>query len=245
MGSGSGSMSRSASRSRPPLSTQNTGLGGVPKVVVKDIKPKEEDDEDEVEDRGQALIRRRQKERKQLRRAKERERERRIVEDDDGFGPSPEPSAPPTAGLEDNPHHAMGHYSQVRSVGRSASTTRSRTASTDRRMGDVGYFSGHERVQSSQTGSVAGDETPRMEGRGSNSPREEVGMAGSMYSSYTEEEEEGVRDREDRASIVGDVVQEVIDEVEEDEEEQEDEEEDSAEGDDEGLTLKDRQDVSY
>jgi Ca2+:H+ antiporter len=207
-------MSRSASRSRPPLTAHNTGG-----VLAAKKEKKDEDDEVEVEDRGQALIRRRQKERKQIRRAKEKERERR---EQDGSLPG--------SGVPDEGGSTFG-LQQSRSLGRSSSTSRSRAPSTDRR--NEGYFSSH----SQYAGSLAGDETPR-EGQGGLSPREE--MAASVYSTAAEDEdEEGARD--DRGSIVDEVVQEVVEEAGDDDEEEED---GSAEGD-EGLTLKDRQDVSY
>ncbi|ORX35412.1 hypothetical protein BD324DRAFT_632740 [Kockovaella imperatae] len=74
--------SRSASRARPPLPTNNSS-GGIAKLAAAD-------DEDEEEDRGAALIRQRQKERKQLRKAKEKGR--KLAE-----GDVTDSSAPPTS----------------------------------------------------------------------------------------------------------------------------------------------------
>ena len=92
--------------------------------------------------------------------------------------------------------------------------------------------------------SAAGDADDAKDGL---SPMDERGPP-SVYSSATEDEAE--EDIGKAASVVGDVVQDVVDHAtvngDEEEEEEEEEEEDgdvSGEGD-EGVTLKDRQDVS-
>lgn len=176
----------------------------------------EEDDEVEVEDRGQALIRKRQKERKQLRKAKEKERERRL-----GDGITSETSAPPTGQLDESftSQQARGMTS------RSVSRTRVPSVTRDGRGSD--YFAS----------SIGGEETPA-----GLSPRDERRPA-SVYSSVADEDEE---EAQDQASVIDDVIQDVLDEQTAEEEtasEDEDEGDASAEGD-EGVTLKDRQDVS-
>ena len=174
------------------------------------------EEEEEDEDRGEALIRKRQKERKQLRKAKEkeRERERRLAE---GDGTTSGPSAPPTAYPEEGTEFAR----QQRPSG-SRSVSRARTPSATRPVRD-GYFD-----------TYSGAATPM-----GHSPREER-RAPSIYSALGED------DGSDQASVIEDTIQAAVDEeiAEEEEEEDEADEEDSGDGDDEGVTLKDRQDVS-
>ena len=214
-------MSRSGSRARPPLISHNTISGGTFRGVGKGKKIGDgEGEEDDVEDRGQALIKERQKERKQMRRAKERERERRMAENpDDG-------SAPPT-GLPDQTFGAQ----QARAMA-SRSVSRSRVPSLARtgRQASEGYFS----ESMSGTGTPAA-QSPRIERR-----------PASIYSSVADEDEEETA--QDRASIIDELVHSVV--IEEtgadtlDEEEEDDEDDDLNEEDEEGVTLKDRQDVS-
>ena len=226
---GIGSISRSASRARPPLhtnaSTMGAGLSGsaMPRNMGED-----DDDEAEIEDRGQALIRRRQKERKQLRRVKEKERERRLAQSEDA---TPEPSAPPTGLPDENFSTQPSRGPSVRSV------SRARTPSADQRLSSDGYFFPHTR-------SETGLETPQDGGL---SPKDET-RPSSIYSNTADEDE----DPQDQVSLLDEVVAEVVDQqtavgsVESDEEEdgEEEEEEGSGKGEDEGVTLKDRQDVS-
>jgi Ca2+:H+ antiporter len=205
---GTGSMSRSASRARPPL--LSNASAGVIGTVSKDT-----DDDDAVEpiDRGEDLIRRRMKERKRAR--KEKEREKRgdmtpmLTAQGDDFGVQRGSSMPP----------GNGNVS-----GRSASTARG--GSVGRRTPSTGYFG---------YGGESGTDTP-ME---PSSPRDEM-RASSIYSSAMEDDEDAMTETVERApSIIGSVVQDAIEE-----EEDEEDEEGSGEGDDEGVTLRDRQDVS-
>lgn len=114
-------------------------------------------------------------------------------------------------------------------IGRSVSRSRVPSAAFSRKQGSEGYFAP----------SIAGTE------RGDQSPRDEL-RAPSIYSS-TEDDEEDLPEREPE-DIVEEVVNEVIDEETIDgqggEQEDEDEDDASGEGDEEGLTLRDRQDVS-
>ena len=217
--SGGGTMSRSASRARPPLHSHNStsAIG-----TVKSRKGGDDDDEEVVVDRGQELIRQRQKERRQLKKAKDRERERRMAGQDNG-----DASAPPT-GMSEEPFSAQ----QARGMtSRSVSRTRVPSVGRDGRQASEGYFGS----------SIAGTETPVGQ-----SPRDER-RAESIYSSTADDDEESVVP--DRApSIIDEVVAEVLDEETgghgTDEDDDEDDEEDEGAGEDGEVTLKDRQDVS-
>jgi hypothetical protein len=210
-----GSVSRSASRARMPVKDLLT----VPSTVRQ--TENDEDDESEVVDRGADLIKRRQMERKQARKKKEKERRKAEGGATPAITPgiTPDPSAPPTAtGMEG------GSSQQDRiAIGRSAS--RSRTASSAHQDGNESYFS------SSWSSSV----TPH----GPLSPRDGFGPA-SIYSSAADDDEED--EEEARNSIVNEVIHDVVEEVEN--EDEDDDEDNGDNGDDEGVTLKDRQDVS-
>lgn len=179
---------------------------------------RDEDDEEEVVDRGADLIKRRQRERKQARKKKEQERRKA----EGGVTPAitpgltPNPSAPPS-GI---PGEAFGGQQDRLNTERSGS--RSRAASSVNPDGSESYFS------SSWSSSV----TPH----GHPSPRDHPA---SIYSSTADDDEEDEEDA--RTSIINEVIHDVVEEAEEDEE---DEDEEDNGGDDEGVTLKDRQDVS-
>ncbi|WVQ97234.1 calcium/proton exchanger [Kwoniella sp. CBS 9459] len=214
-----GSMSRSASRARPPLNHQ---ISGGARQTGK------ANDDEEVEDRGAELIKQRQKERRQARLKKQHlELERRLAAEE-GITPAitPDPSAPNT-GVPDESF--LSQQQNRGSMGRSVS--RSRAPSSDRRkMPSDGYFP--------RQGSFAGLETPRDGGL---SPRDELRAPSVMSSTADEEETEALAN--ERASILDEIVHDVVEEetgAEMTDEEQSDEEED---GDDEGVTLRDRQDA--
>ena len=219
---GGGSMSRSTSRARPPLLSHNTTSGATVRMGTKNKKLGDgEGEEDDVEDRGQALIKERQKERKQIRKAKERERERRLAGNTDD-------SAPPTGQFD----QSFGtQQSRGMSASRSVSRTRIPSLSRTGRQPSEGYFSD----------TPSGMETPVAQ-----SPRIERRPA-SIYSSVADEDEEEGGIAPDRASIIDELVQSVVDEevgAETMTEDEDEDEEDLEEVDDEGVTLKDRQDVS-
>lgn len=207
-----GSMSRSASRSRPALKD----VLAAPPLGARRV---EEDDEAEVVDRGADLIRKRQRERKEARRKKERER--RKLED----GVTPDVSAPPTSQAGDSLSAQQARIP----VGRSASRSRLQTE----RTGSESYFG------SSWSSSI----TPQ----GPLSPRDEV-RAPSTYASTVDEDDDDESRRAE--SFVEDVVHSVIEAeaaLEQEEEEEDHDGEESGENEDEdeeGVTLKDRQDVS-
>lgn len=227
-------MSRSASRARPALSAQNStaALTGTFRLS------KDAEDEEDIEDRGQALIKQRQKERKQIRKAKEKEKEReRRLAENDGVVDS---SAPPTG----QPDESFNAQQSRQPIGQqqygpppktARSFSRARTASATRSV----------RQQASESYfSSSGTATPRDGGL---SPHEYRRPA-SIYSSTADDDEDtaGL----EQSTILDEVVQEVVDEEtighdDEDDEDDDDEEELSGEGDDEGVTLRDRQDVSY
>ena len=195
------------------------------RMPFKDLAPPtrqegDEDDEAEVVDRGADLIKRRQKERKQARKKKEQERRKA----EGGVTPAitpgltPNPSAPPSG----VPGESFSGQQDRIAIARSAS--RSRVASSANQDGSESYFS------TSWSSSV----TPH----GPPSPRDELHPP-SIYSSAADEDDEDEEDA--RTSIVNEVIQDVVEEAEE---EEEDEDEDDNGGDDEGVTLKDRQDVS-
>ncbi|WVF70873.1 calcium/proton exchanger [Kwoniella sp. CBS 6097] len=215
-----GSMSRSASRARPPLNQQNSG--GVKQVGKGD-------NEDEVEDRGAELIKQRQKERRLARLKKQHlELERRLTAEESGMTPAmtPNPSAPNT-GIPDESFLAQQNRG---SMGRSVS--RSRAPSSDRRkIPSDGYFP--------RPGSIAGSETPRDGGL---SPRDELRAPSIMSSTADEDDAEALA--HERASILDEIVHDVVEEetggdLTDDEHSDGDEED----GDDEGVTLRDRQDA--
>jgi Ca2+:H+ antiporter len=197
----------------------------------------EEDEAAEWEDRGEELIRRRQKERRARKKKEQRERERRKAEEET----TPEASAPPTG----QPEESFA-VQQARALGRTGagerSVSRSRGVSATRadkepRTSSEGYFA-------SYAGSVSGGETP---GERVLSPREEL-RPPSIHSAAAEVEEE--EEAHDHASMVDEVVHEVLEgeigPVDEEGEDEEIDEDASGEGEegDEGVTLKDRQDVS-
>ena len=181
----------------------------------------EEDDEAEVVDRGADLIRKRQRERKEARRKKERER--RKAED----GATPDVSAPPTGQLGDSLSAQQARIP----AGRSASRSRLQAE----RTGSEGYFG------TSWSSSI----TPQ----GPLSPRDEV-RPPSTYASTVDEDDDDVESRR-AESFVEEVVHSVIEAEAAREEDEEEEDQDGVESgenedeDEEGVTLKDRQDVSY
>jgi Ca2+:H+ antiporter len=209
-----GTVSRSASRARMPLKD----------IVAPPKKGDNEDDEEEVVDRGADLIKRRQRERKQARKKKEQERRKAeggvtpAITPGITPGITPNPSAP-TSGV---PGESFGGQQDRIAIARSAS--RSRVASSANQDGSESYFS------SSWSSSV----TPH----GPPSPRDELHPP-SIYSSAAEDGDDEEEDA--RTSLVNEVIHDVVEEAEEEEEEED--EEDNGE-DDEGVTLKDRQDVS-
>ncbi|OCF42485.1 calcium/proton exchanger [Kwoniella heveanensis CBS 569] len=213
-----GSMSRSASRARPPLNSQNSG--GVKQTSRAN-------DDDEVEDRGAELIRQRQKERRQARLKKQHlELERRLAAEE-GVTPAmtPDPSAPNT-GVPDESFLTQQNRG---SMGRSVS--RSRAPSSDRRkMPSDGYFA--------RAASVAGSETPRDGGL---SPRDELRAPSIMSSTADEEDVEALA--HERASILDEIVHDVVEEETGGEMSDEDHSDEDGGGDDEGVTLRDRQDA--
>ncbi|ORY24674.1 hypothetical protein BCR39DRAFT_472108 [Naematelia encephala] len=186
---GTGSMSRSGSRARPPLHTRNSGgqIGLVSSALAKNGGG-DEDDEAEIEDRGQALIRKRQRERKQRRRAQEKERERRLE------SMTPDASAPPT-GQPDEGFAAQ----QARSL-RSAS--RSRGPSSSRRTPSEAY-----------AGSISASEARD----GSQSPRDEL-RPSSIYSTGDDEDDTPTADRQSLLEdVVQEVLDEAAEESGEEE----------------------------
>lgn len=211
-------MSRSASRSRPALKDVV-----IPPTIPRSIED-EEDDEAEVVDRGADLIRKRQRERKQARKKKERERRKA------GDGVTPDVSAPPT-GI---PEESFGTQQSRLPIGRSASRSRLPSGvATDRTISE-GYFG------SSWSSSV----TPQ----GPLSPRDDFRPPSTYASTVDEDDDDESRRAE---SIMEEVVHNVVDaeaerETDNGEGEDEDEEDNDSGGneDDEGVTLKDRQDVS-
>jgi Ca2+:H+ antiporter len=209
-----GTISRSASRARMPLKD----------AMAPPRQEDHEDDEAEVVDRGADLIKRRQRERKQARKKKEQERRKAEGGATPAITPgitpgiTPNPSAP-TSGV---PGESFGGQQDRIAISRSGS--RSRTASSAHQDGSESYFS------SSWSSSV----TPH----GPPSPRDELHPP-SIYSSAADDDDEEEEDA--RTSIINEVIHDVVEEAEEDEED--DDEEDNG-GDDEGVTLKDRQDVS-
>ena len=213
-----GSMSRSASKARaPPPSAISLGMGIGPRD--RSANP---DDEDEDEDRGQALIRQRQQERKRARRAKEKERERgrKLAED----GMATDTSAPPT-GVPDESFSTQQARLMGQGPSRSASRARTPSATGDKRVTSEGYFG------LGSGGDTAGEVRSPVDER----------RPPSIYSTIGDEEEEEMPP--DDRSVVDDVVQEVLNEETGPGSEEEDEGDASGEGD-EGVTLKDRQDVS-
>ncbi|WVR05634.1 calcium/proton exchanger [Kwoniella sp. DSM 27419] len=219
-----GSMSRSASRVRPPLNTQpSTSARPGP-------RGRSGHEDDDVEDRGAELIKQRQRERRQKARMKQKNLEfgRRFAAED-GSTPAmtPDPSLPNT-GLSDETFLAQqGRGSMGRSV------SRTRAASTDRRKygASDGYFP--------RAGSIAGTETPRDGGL---SPRDERRAPSILSSAADEEEEDAIA--QDRASFVDEIVQDVVEEETGAEMTEDDgDSEDDEDGDDEGVTLRDRQDA--
>jgi Ca2+:H+ antiporter len=188
-----------------------------------------EDDEVEVRDLGVELIRRRQEERRARKKKEQLERKRRLAVD----GTTPEASAP-TTGQPDDTFAAQ----QSRSLGpitdRSVSRTRaaSATRGPDSRAPSEGYFAPF-------AGSVMGSDTPRDPML---SPKDEL-RAPSIHSSTAEDDEDAAHER---ASILDEVVQEVVEDelVAGGEDEDAEDEETSGDGE-EGVTLKDRQDVSF
>lgn len=217
-------MSRSASRARPALNTRATAQLG---LAASALPMNDDDDGVEPEDLGAALVKRRQQERQQRRRAKERQD--RIKADSE---PPSEQSAPPT-GQPDETFSAQQQRSLGLASGRSVS--RSRQASATR--ADMGRREPSQSYFNHYPASV-GIATPRDGGL---SPREEL-RAPSVYST---DEDDGPH-VDERASIIDEVVQELIQEEaeEEDEDEGVDDDEGDEEVDDEGVTLRDRQDVS-
>jgi hypothetical protein len=189
-------------------------------VVAPPKKGDNEDDEEEVVDRGADLIKRRQRERKQARKKKEQERRKA----EGGVTPAitpgitPNPSAP-TSGV---PGDSFGGQQDRIAIARSAS--RSRVGSSANQDGSESYFS------SSWSSSVTPHAPP--------SPRDELHPP-SIYSSAADDDDEDEDDA--RASMVNEVIHDVVEEAEDDEE---DEDEGDNGEDDEGVTLKDRQDVS-
>ncbi|OCF75230.1 calcium/proton exchanger [Kwoniella mangroviensis CBS 8886] len=222
---GGGSMSRSTSRARPNL--QHRDSAG----VVKD-KTKENDDEEEPEDRGAELIKKRQKERRQARLKKQHlELERRLAAEADGVTPlaTPDLSAP-TTGI---PEETFSTQQNRGTMGRSISRSRAPSADRRRYPSEAGYFP--------RPSSVAGTETPRDGGL---SPRDDFHLrAPSIHSSQADEEDEELLAAE-RASIVDEIVHDVVEEETGGEGHSDDEEEEEeGEHDDEGVTLRDRQDA--
>ncbi|KAK4685726.1 Ca2+:H+ antiporter, partial [Tremellales sp. Uapishka_1] len=211
------SMSRSASRVRPPLPTVNSAG---PMTVKKD----DEDDAVVPRDRGEDLIRRRMKERKKARRDKEKERERRLAE---GLPVNAEGMTPGVGGLTDD---AIG-LGRGSSLGPTGGRSVSRSANTDRRQPSAGYFP-------SYAASIA-SEMP--------SPGNEFRPASIYSSAADEEDDEATERVERAPSIMESVVQDVVhgevgsgDEEEQDAEEEEGNEQEDG---DEGVTLRDRQDA--
>ncbi|KAK8865678.1 calcium/proton exchanger [Kwoniella newhampshirensis] len=206
----SGSMSRSASRARPPLISRDSA--GILRAA--------NEEDDELRDRGAELIKERQRERKARRKKHEQEQRRLAAE---GEGVTPESSAPPS-GMPGDTFLAQQGRATARSV------SRSRNASTDRRRytSETGYF---------PYNGTDGSATPRDGGL---SPREEL-RAPSIYSSTADEDEDDATQ-----SLVGEIVQDVVEEEiggDLGDEEVENEEEEGEGGDDEGVTLRDRQDA--
>ncbi|WRT65915.1 calcium/proton exchanger [Kwoniella shivajii] len=219
-----GSMSRSASRARPTLQHRDSFGGNKAEKAKAD---------DEVEDRGAELIRQRQRERRQARLKKQHlELEKRLAAEAEGATPlaTPDPSAPNTGISNETFLNQQNRGLAGRSV------SRSRAPSTDRRRypSEAGYFP--------RPSSIAGTETPRDGGL---SPRDEFLLrAPSVHSSLADEEDDSFIAAE-TASIVEEIVHDVVGEemdgdgISDDEEEEEEEEE----GDNEGVTVRDRQDA--
>ncbi|WWD18141.1 calcium/proton exchanger [Kwoniella shandongensis] len=210
----SGSMSRSASRARPPLISRDSA--GI-------LRARGEDDDD-LRDRGAELIKERQRERKARRKRHQLEQEqRRLAGESDGI--TPESSAPPTGMPGDTFLSQQGR-------GTARSVSRSRHASADRRRyasETGGYFPYH---------GTDGSATPR---EGGLSPREEF-RAPSIYSSTADDDEDDAT-QSLVGEIVQDVVEEETGGDRDDDEEDEEDEEGEGGGDDEGVTLRDRQDA--
>lgn len=232
-----GSMSRSASRARPNAKD----AVGVPPLVTRKTE-EEEDDEAEVVDRGADLIRKRQRERKQAR--KKKEKERRKAEEGGGAGGGGEAmtdvSAPPTGISGGESFATQQSRAQVeRSTSRSRlpSSTTNTAGLRAERTGSESYFG------SSWSSSI----TPQ----GPLSPRDDI-RPPSTYASTVDENDDDDEPRQ-TASVVDEVINNVVEQDasqgrrdDDDDGAEEDEDEDSGENeDDEGVTLKDRQDVSH
>lgn len=223
---GQGSTSRSTSRARPALSTQNTAFHVA--TLSRQATLGKDDDEEPIVDRGEDLIRRRQAERRQARRTKERNKRGIDTLDSAGGGTADE------GFLQQQQQRSLGP-----AAGRSVSRTRAPSATRGgRREGIEGYFA-------SYAGSTGGAETPVQAAGDLLSPRAALRPA-SIYSSTADEEDEEERERErEIEDVVADVVESAtVDGANSDDEEEEDEEEADDGSSEEGVTLRDRQDVS-
>ena len=215
-------MSRSASRARIP---------------IRDAAEEDEDDEVPVRDRGEDLIRRRMKERKKAKKRASRRAERgETWYQTSGAGEEPTPMnerGDPFMSMPTTPAAGPQTFGMAPA---SRSASRSRGVSMERRSSygtGSGYFAqSHAGYPTDATLSPGGS------------------------TRYNPDEEEDERKRGTKApSLIDEVVQEVVEEdarsrrteEEEDEDEDDDDDDDDAEspdGDDEGVTLRDRQDVS-
>lgn len=211
----SASVSRSASRVRLPQ-------------LAKDKEPDVEDDELNVTDRGEELIRRRLKERK---RAK-RERERRLAELEVGEeGEEEGQSAPNSAATEGSLLMAQPGASPARGYNPSTSASRHRAPSGSRLVSGSGLLSPRP---------AEGGDTDREYAAAVGAARPE-----SVHSRMDEEEDRGTHLA---GPAVSDDVEVNTDGYRSDSEgtEMDDDDSDDVSPDDdgEGVTVKDRQDVS-
>lgn len=209
------SISRSASRVRLPIPQKKEAKDG----YAED----DEDDEAHIVDRGEDLIRRRLKERKRAKKEKERERERRLAAEE-LEAPEGEEELPsqPTSAATDSFHTAP-----IRAAALSpARDPRQRTVSRTR------YPSGRHYSAPGRARSESVDEVSQRD------------RADSVQSVADDDEIDEqvpvpppIEEGEDEDDIHEDGT---VDEEEGDEPEEEDED---SPGDEEGVTLKDRQDV--
>lgn len=178
-------------------------------------------DDDELQDRGAELIKQRQRERKAKRKKLELEQQRRLAEE----GTTPETSNPPSGVPEEGFAAQQGGLSR-----RPVPMSRIRNPSATRRPTSEGFFP--------YPPSISDGETPRDGGM---SPKEDA-RAPSVYSSVADDEAEDQLD--ERVSIVGEIVNDVVEEETGGDVDKCGSDEEEEIGPDEGVTMRDRQDVS-
>lgn len=215
-------VSRSASRVRlNPAKDKDKD-----KAKDKDL----EDDEVQVLDRGEDLIRRRIKQRKRAKR--ERERERRLAAEaaeaaESEFDPLDEPSSAPTSGGQETGFTVQSRAAAMSPV-RGGSQQPTQRASS------------RQRAASSTRGPSSGTSYPsQRSGSITSIDRADSLLHVPLESSVDDLGEDQVPEDEAEEELQLD-----DDQSQHDEDEDEDEDEDGSNEDDEGVTVKDRQDVS-